>query len=202
MVFHVRSPLIIWWSNRWFLGTQNHPSFPFSKNQIPKSFPKPISGGIQDIWNSSLKVLLFKSFLGFYPIQGGPLPIVINGVSYNPNKWPEMNWFAWGYVITTITLVFQNPPVIPCEDRCERNPCLRLLLRRCLGVQTPILIRYDWKTRVKMELQRPLLITGLPTHLYELVGHPNLGGWQSRNLPPKMSETFGFRSYRKFCPES
>ena len=43
-------------------------------------------------------------------------------------------------------LVFQNAPVIPSNRRCL-EPLKAEPQEVCKGVQTPILTRYDWKTR-------------------------------------------------------
>ena len=47
---------------------------------------------------------------------------------------------------TKSTLVFQSPAVIPCEDRCL-EPLKAEPQEVFQRIQTPILTRYDWKTR-------------------------------------------------------
>ena len=69
--------------------------------------------------------------------------------------FPQLPWSKLGakrIVLLVLTLVFQNPRVIPCEDR-YLDPLKAEPQEMWKWVQTPILTRYDWKTRVSSQLK-------------------------------------------------
>ena len=65
-----------------------------------------------------------------------------------------------------VPIVFQHPPVIPCEDRCEFGPPKgRTKKEVFVGPWTPILRRYDWKTRVYYFEPSFVSLPSWPRHL-------------------------------------